>query len=213
MCMGKLLQDANHAETVNDQNLAQKFGWRAVFFFFLSLISVVILRKKAYLKMMKGCVNRRREEWHAGRAFMFELQKPMSHFRYQLASTVGLKQAPSRWTLSDRAAVIISLLQDKQSRCQMPASTLLFCFFSFFLFIFLVLQQGYKRPYMNVLECTPFLPSSLLRISSMHAAWIPAVNHSWAAHLPSGGPTLNICQRTQGLLHKWWHCSTVLKNK
>lgn len=27
-----LLQDANHAETVNDQNLAQKFGWRAVFF-------------------------------------------------------------------------------------------------------------------------------------------------------------------------------------
>lgn len=52
---------------------------------------------------------------------------------------------------------------------------------------------------MNVLECTPFLPSSLLRISSRHAAWIPAVNHSWAAHLPSGGPTLNICSKSEDL--------------
>lgn len=32
-----------------------------------------------------------------------------------------------------------------------------------------------------------------------HAAWIPAVNHSRAIHLPSGGPTLNICTKSEVL--------------
>lgn len=143
---------------------------------------------------MKG---RRTKEWHVVRAFMFRLQKPMSYFGNQLASPAGLRQAHGRWTPSDRAAVLISLLQTV--RCQIPASTLLVCFFLSFSFFFWFCRRdikGHGWMCLNVLLSSPLACYAFL---PCHAAWIPALNHSWAAHLPSGGPTLRLCSKSEEL--------------
>lgn len=71
--------------------------------------------------------------------------------------------------------------------------------FSFFLFIFWFCSRdikGHGWMCLNVLHSSPLACNSFL---PYHAAWIPAVNHSWAAHLPSGGPTLSICSKSESL--------------
>lgn len=145
------------------QNLARKFGWRAdSLLLFQVWIRWLSQRKQPTSKWWRVTWARRQRKdmWSALSCFTFKSLRAILEISWHLL--FKSEAAHSRWTLSDRAAEGINLLQTNSHGVKCP-------------------HQLYRSAF--------FLSLSLFLLGF-------AVDPSWAALLPSGGPNVNMCSKS-----------------